>query len=74
MKNNSQLNVRKLTVNGRYFERSFRGVILPEIRLCGKWLENSGFTCGKVVTVKHQLNSITITITDAKEGILHENP
>jgi toxic protein SymE len=68
MQNNFKLNERKLTVNGRYFERSFRGVILPEIRLCGKWLENSGFTCGKVVTVKHQQNCIIISLTDAKEG------
>ncbi len=51
---------RQLKVYPKYFERSFRGVVFPEIRLCGKWLQDMGFTCGQTITIKHEKNKIII--------------
>ena len=56
--------IRQLKVFEKFFYRAYLGVIFPEIRLCGKWLHDSGFSCGKVVTVTHENNKITITIDE----------
>lgn len=56
---------RQLKVYEKYFSRSYNGtVILPEIRLCGKWVQDLGFECGEIVTVRHEKNKITITVND----------
>lgn len=58
---------RHLTVYEKYQPRSFRGVNVPEIRLCGKWLEDTGFECGQSVTVTLQQNKIIITPATVQE-------
>lgn len=56
---------RQLKVYEKYFSRSYNGtVIRPEIRLCGKWLQDVGFECGEIITVRHEKNKITITVDD----------
>ena len=61
--NSQQSGQRQLKVHQKYISRSYyRYVIFPEIRLCGKWLRDLGFDCGKSVTVLHEKNKITITI------------
>jgi hypothetical protein len=65
--NDSKQNERKLKVYSRYFERTIRGVILPEIRLSGKWLHEAGFTCGQDVKVSYEHNKIVITIPGIQE-------
>ncbi|GAA3783893.1 SymE family type I addiction module toxin [Flavobacterium ginsengiterrae] len=53
---------RRLKIQPKYMARSYhRYVIFPEIRLCGKWLQEIGFNCGNFVTVEHQRNKIIIT-------------
>ncbi|WP_367118605.1 SymE family type I addiction module toxin [uncultured Chryseobacterium sp.] len=53
---------RQLKVHQRYISRSYhRYVIFPEIRLCGKWLQDMGFNCGESVIVCHKKNKIIIT-------------
>lgn len=61
---NVQLNgQRQLKVYYKAFTRSYyRIVLLPEIRLCGKWLRDIGFDSGKIVTVQHSKNKIIITV------------
>jgi HSP20-like domain of unknown function (DUF1813). len=62
---------RRLKVYPKYFQRSYRGVIFPEIRLCGKWLQESGFASGQEVIVLHTQNKIIITTqnpSDDPEG------
>lgn len=57
-----QLKKRRLKIQPKYMARSYhRYVIFPEIRLCGKWLQEIGFNCGNFVTVEHQRNKIIIT-------------
>jgi toxic protein SymE len=54
---------RQLKVVTKYQYRSFHQVItVPEIRLIGKWLKESGFEEGKQVKVQVQNNKLTITL------------
>lgn len=62
--NNKQLGERQLKIYPKYFARTNKDVILPEIRLCGKWLKESGFNSGQAVKVKYEMNKIVITIED----------
>ena len=54
---------RKLKVYKKYIQRAYHSyIVFPEIRLCGKWLHDMGFTCGKVVTVTYRKNKLIITV------------
>lgn len=53
---------RKLKVYGKYQARACRGKMLPEIRLCGIWLKDAGFTVGSAVLVTYEANKIVINI------------
>ncbi len=55
---------RQLKVYYKYFKRanSWRPVIFPEIRLCGKWLQDIGFENGQTINVQQEKNKITITV------------
>ena len=61
MENNKQQNERQLKVYPKYHARVRKAVIVPEIRLSGKWLQQIGFNSGETVCVKHEQNKITIT-------------
>ena len=62
-KKSQQAGQRRVKVCGKSFPRDFnRYVSFPEIRLSGKWLLDTGFSCGQTVTVKHSRNKIIITI------------
>ncbi len=53
---------RQLKVYPKFFQRATDGnVIFPEIRLCGKWLQDTGFSSGQVITVRHEKDKIIIT-------------
>lgn len=58
---------RRLKIYPKYFQRSYQAVVFPEIRLCGKWLQDSGFTYGQEVTVLHTQNKIIITTQNPSE-------
>lgn len=64
VRNGRQRQERRLKVYPKYFERvnSWRPVIFPEIRLCGKWLQEMGFQYGQTIKVQQEMNKITITI------------
>lgn len=54
---------RRLKVNSKVFQRQYnRYVLFPEIRLCGKWLQDLGFESGNYVTVECKNNEIRITL------------
>lgn len=57
-----QLEKRRLKIQPKYFARAYmRYVAFPEIRLCGKWLQNIGFNSGDFVTIEQRQNKIIIT-------------
>jgi toxic protein SymE len=59
---------RQLKIHRKYISRSYsRYVVFPEIRLCGKWLQDIGFDCGQSVTVLHEKNIIIITVGNETE-------
>ncbi|MCM4162452.1 hypothetical protein DHC50_02470 [Arenibacter sp. A80] len=56
---------RQLKIYQKFIPRCYQEhVIFPEIRLCGKWLREIGFECGRKVTVVHEKNKIVITVND----------
>ena len=61
---------RQLKVYYKYFHRVNswqRSVIFPEIRLCGKWLQDIGFEHGQTINVRQEKNKIIITIDEGDQ-------
>lgn len=58
---------RKVKVYARFQNAQHKIVVVPEIRLTGKWLERFGFEFGKFVEVNCEQNKITITLVDERE-------
>ncbi|MBO9613037.1 MAG: SymE family type I addiction module toxin [Dyadobacter sp.] len=58
---------RGLTVYSKYLPRVYKYALIPEIRLCGKWLQEAGFECGDEVTVKCLGNKLEITLNPVEE-------
>ena len=60
--------LRKLKIYQKQQAREWsKNVIVPEIRLEGKWLKELGFEIGKRIEIKQQKNKLTITLTNTKE-------
>jgi toxic protein SymE len=58
---------RQLKVVSKYQPRDYHQyVIVPEIRLVGKWLRESGFEEGKYVLITVENNKLTITLNEEK--------
>lgn len=41
---------------------SWPPIVFPEIRLCGKWLQDAGFEHGQLIRVEAERNKVTIII------------
>ncbi|HEX3818600.1 MAG TPA: SymE family type I addiction module toxin [Chthoniobacterales bacterium] len=52
--------MRKLKVSSQYQERRWDGVVVPFIRLSGKWLEKAGFPIGTKITVRKQKGALVL--------------
>ena len=67
-KKSSNPSERRLKVYGKYLPRAWYGyALMPEIRLCGKWLREAGFECGDEVIVKCSGNKLEITLHPVEE-------
>lgn len=54
---------RKLKVYKKFVSRGYgHYAVLPEIRLCGVWLQEAGFESGQDVTVTHKNGHIVIVL------------
>lgn len=58
---------RKLKIYQKFQSRAWKGIVVPEIRLEGKWLKKLGFEIGKEIEVEQQKNKLTITLTDKNQ-------
>lgn len=68
---------RHLTVYSKHVPRAWHQyAIMPEIRLCGKWLLDAGFECGDEVTVRCFGNKLEITLNPVPEPepVLDQEP
>lgn len=56
--------IRRITVCCKTFTRfkSHQPALFPVLRLCGKWLQDSGFQIGHVVDIACEKGKLTITI------------
>ncbi|MFZ5551574.1 MAG: SymE family type I addiction module toxin [Bacteroidota bacterium] len=59
---------RKLKIHPKFYSRTYKTVVYPEIRLSGKWLQEAGFTSGNSVQVDCRKNKIIITVLSKREG------
>jgi toxic protein SymE len=60
--NPSSTSRRRLKIAAKYVVReSLAPVVFPEIRLCGKWLQELGFSCGEMVIVQFKNSQLIIT-------------
>ncbi|WP_336716851.1 SymE family type I addiction module toxin [Chryseobacterium mucoviscidosis] len=57
-------NSRKLKIYSRFQKSSNQLIIVPEIRLRGKWLDELGFGEGKMVNIQQKKNKIIITVDE----------
>jgi toxic protein SymE len=53
--------IRLLKVQPKIFNRSRSHVVFPEIKLCGKWLEELGFVVNEKVQIICENGKITIS-------------
>lgn len=54
--------VRKRRICKKYFHRECSpAAIFPDIRLCGKWLLETGFNVGQYIQISCEENKIVIT-------------
>lgn len=53
--------IRKLTVYTKFRERRYDTIIIPEIRLVGRWLEKIGFVQGQMVKIELQNGKLIIS-------------
>jgi toxic protein SymE len=53
---------RQLKIYSKYLFRTGNDIIVPEIRLCGKWLREYGFHRGQTVIINCEEEKITITV------------
>lgn len=67
-KKSSQPTERQLTVYRKFLPRVYQYAVMPEIRLCGKWLKEAGFECGDEVTVRCFGNKLEITLNPEAEA------
>lgn len=45
---------RRLTICNKQYARNLGGMEYPDLRLCGKWLKEWGFSGGQIVTVRRE--------------------
>jgi hypothetical protein len=67
MKNEAtKSNTRKMTICNKGFRRQKgrRYVSFPDIRLCGKWLMESGFKGGHVIDIACEDRKLVITLAE----------
>ncbi len=61
LKAKSSAYFRRLTISSKYRRRpNLRDCIIPELRLCGAWLEQAGFKPGGQVKVEVHKNQLII--------------
>lgn len=53
-----------MTICNKYFRREKGNAIFPDIRLCGKWLMESGFKGGHVIDIRCEDRKLVITLAE----------
>jgi len=58
------MKARQLTVSSRISSAPFTNLCYPQLRLSGRWLEQSGFESGQQVIVTCRKNELVITLAE----------
>ena len=65
------MNSRKLKIHSRFQKSSNQLIIVPEIRLKAKWLDELGFGKGKTVHIQQKKKKLTITVVKQYNPKMH---
>lgn len=60
------MKTKRLKIYQKFRTRAWDSIVVPEIRLEGKWLQELGFEIGKEIEIREQKNKLTITLTNKK--------
>lgn len=63
-----KVTIRHIKIQLRFIEHGRYRYQRPEIRLCGKWLDDLGFSYGKIIIIRCENNKLVI-ITNAKDKL-----
>lgn len=58
--------MKKIKIQPKHRKRTWDEIVVPEIKMEGKWLKDSGFESGKYVSVYVQANKLIITLDGEK--------
>ena len=58
--------MKKIKIQPKHRKRTYDEIVIPEIKMEGKWLKDSGFEEGKYVSVQVQQNRLIITLNEEK--------
>ena len=66
--------MRKIKIQPKHRKRTYDEIIIPEIKMEGKWLKDLGFEEGKYVSINIQENKLTITLNEEKADSNRKKP
>lgn len=52
--------MKKIKIRPKYRQRTYDDIVIPEIKMEGKWLKDAGFNVGEYVTVCVERNKLII--------------
>ncbi|HWY12120.1 MAG TPA: SymE family type I addiction module toxin [Bacteroidia bacterium] len=64
MEENNKKKTRKLKVYTKCLKGPNGRIVVPEIKLCGRWLRKYGFKQGQSIMITCEENKITIMVND----------
>ena len=56
--------MKKIKIRPKYRKRTYDEIVIPEIKMEGKWLKESGFVEGSYVYIHIQRNKLIITLSE----------
>lgn len=61
--------MKRIKIQPKHRKRTYDKIIIPEIKMEGKWLKESGFEEGMYVNVEVQENKLIITLNHEKDDL-----
>lgn len=58
--------MKKIKIQPKHRKRTYDEIVIPEIKMEGKWLKEFGFEQGKYVSIHVKPNKLTITLNEEK--------
>ena len=60
--------MKKIKIKPKFRERAYDSIVVPQIKMEGKWLERLGFKLGGHIRVEWELNKLIITPIEQEDS------